>query len=104
PLAIAFAPNASATMAAAAATTLAILLEVLEEVVMPTSQRPWLGPLRAAAESRLGALEAELVERGLQRLRVARAREAGHAHGVDVGALLGERLLLEDRRGRGRDL
>src|SRR5512132_261324 len=96
PLAIAFAPNASATMAAAAARTLAILLGVCEEV-MATSQRRCLRPLRARAGSCLGGLEAELVERGLQRLRVARAREARAAHGVDVGALLGERLLLEDR-------
>src|SRR5919199_2462364 len=52
----------------------------------------------------VGGLEAELVERRLQRLRVARARERRAADGVDVGALPAERLLPQRRLGGGRDL
>src|SRR3954453_17878137 len=52
----------------------------------------------------VGRLEAELVERRLHRLHVARARERGAADRVDVGGLLREDLLLQDGRGRGGDL
>src|SRR3954468_19804374 len=52
----------------------------------------------------VGGLEAELVERGLQRLVVAPARVGRAAYGVDVGALLRQALLLEDRLCRGGDL
>ena len=72
---------------------------------------PRFAPLVAAITGDLergagavGGLEAELVERRLQRLRVARAREGRAADGVDGRGLLGQRLLLQDRLGRAGDL
>src|SRR3954447_6902207 len=61
------------------------------------------GHLEGGARA-VGGLEAELVERGLQRLGVARARVARATDGVDVGGLLRERLLLQGRFRRRGDL
>src|SRR3954470_5737448 len=74
-------------------------------LIAPQPMRPAgaLWHLQRCARA-VGRLEAELVERGLQRLRVARARERRAADGVDVGALRAQRLLLQGRLGGRGDL